>query len=125
MSQHEDYNVSMEEWHHIHKLDAPSGTSITLAQDIINQIDRINKYNLIEDKFVGNSNNELPIVAHREGEIPGTHAIKYESDLDTIEIVHTAKSRQSFALGAVLVAEWINGKDNVYTMEDFLAHTND
>ncbi len=125
MAQHEAYEISMEEWHHIHKLDAPSGTSITLAQNIVNQIDRIKNYKLIEDISVKYSNSDLPIIAHREGEIPGTHAIKYESELDSIEIIHTAKSRKSFALGAVLVAEWMKGKNKLFTMEDFLASTND
>lgn len=125
MNSYDNYQVSMEEWHHIHKLDAPSGTSITLLQDIVNQIDRIKEFKLIEEQTSFLQPGVIPVKAYREGEIPGTHAIKYGSELDTIEIIHTARKRESFAIGAVLVAEWMRDKTGVFSMDDFLEDSHD
>jgi 4-hydroxy-tetrahydrodipicolinate reductase len=107
MNQFPSYDVSMEEIHHIHKLDAPSGTAITLAEAITENIDRKNK-------------SDLSIRSLREGEAPGTHEVCYESDADCISIRHEAKNRQGFALGAVLAAEYIRGKKGFLTMDDML-----
>ncbi len=110
------YEVSMEETHHVHKRDAPSGTAVTLAEGIINQCERLNKWTLSKPK-----EGEIPIKAIREKEIPGTHTIKYRTEVDEIEIKHEAYSRQGFVKGAVLVAEWIVDKRGVLTMDDFLS----
>ena len=114
MTPQKEYKVAMEETHHIHKLDAPSGTAITLAEDIINNSDAIN-WKLDE---VGE--NTISIKSLREGEVPGTHSIKYKSPIDEITIEHKAHNRTGFALGAVIAAEWIAGKKGVYKMEDVL-----
>ena len=111
-----EYDVVLEEIHHTQKLDAPSGTAITLADDIVTAIDRKSTWRLNEFKSV----EELQIVAKRLGKVPGTHTISYDSDVDTIEISHVAKSRKGFALGAVLAAEFMKGKVGVYGMKDLL-----
>ena len=109
------YNISMEEIHHTKKLDAPSGTAITLAEDIIKHTSK-NKWTV----DVTSSNDELPIVAKRIPDIPGTHAIEYKSEVDTIDIKHTAHNRQGFALGAVIASEWLLYKKGIFTMKDVL-----
>lgn len=110
------YDVSMTEIHHIHKLDAPSGTAITLADDIIAAIDRKKEWKL----ETAEKPEELAIHAIREGEVPGIHEITYDSDVDFIRIGHQAKSRAGFALGAVLAAEFTAGKKGFLGMEDLL-----
>jgi 4-hydroxy-tetrahydrodipicolinate reductase len=116
MNSFSNYNVSVEEIHHTRKLDAPSGTAITLAGDIIALIDRKSKWELNEETEKQN----LKIKAVREDDIPGTHIVTYESDVDYIKIKHVARNRQGFAFGAVLAAEFILGKTGVYTMNDLL-----
>lgn len=116
MNRFPDYDVRMEETHHIHKLDAPSGTAITLAQGILAHIDRKEKWVLNE---TGRSD-ELPIKAIREGEVPGIHTVIYESDADSIRITHDARSRKGFALGAVMAAEFTRGKKGFLEMKDML-----
>lgn len=108
------YNVNMEEIHHIHKLDAPSGTAITLAEGVIAHSD-YTKWTLENPK-----ENEIQIDAIREGEVPGTHTVTYNSPIDAIEIKHTAHNREGFALGAVIAAEWLAGKQGIFTMKDVL-----
>lgn len=115
MNKYNDYDVSMEEIHHIHKLDKPSGTAITLANQIISKVDRKSGWSL--DK---NKENQLYIKDIREGEVPGTHIIKYHSEIDDIEIMHKAHNRKGFALGAVIAAEFLNGKKGIYTMQDII-----
>ncbi|WP_299260972.1 4-hydroxy-tetrahydrodipicolinate reductase [uncultured Aquimarina sp.] len=110
----EGYNIHMEEIHHTQKLDAPSGTAITLAEGIIENTDK-DAWQL--DK--GNDN-EIPIVAKRIENVPGTHTVTYTSAVDDIEIKHTAHNRQGFALGAVVAAEWLSGKTGVFGMKDVL-----
>lgn len=109
-----DYHVSMEEIHHTQKLDSPSGTAISLANGIIENTDYVNwtLENPIE--------NEIYIDAKRIENIPGTHAVFYDSKLDQIEIKHTAHSREGFALGSVIAAEWLVGKKGVFTMKNVL-----
>ena len=116
MSKHDDYNVSVKEIHHIHKLDAPSGTAITIAEDIIEKLPH--KSSWVNDST--DSKDVLSILSEREGEVPGTHQISYHSTIDSITISHEAHSRQGFALGAVIAAEWLNGKQGIYTMQDVL-----
>ncbi|MCG1035566.1 4-hydroxy-tetrahydrodipicolinate reductase [Polaribacter sargassicola] len=115
MSSLEDYNISMEEIHHTKKLDAPSGTAITLAEGIIENTTK-NDWEL-GDKA---SEENIPIVAKRIPEVPGTHTVWYDSEVDSIEIKHTAHSRKGFALGAVVAAEWILDKKGVFSMKDVL-----
>jgi 4-hydroxy-tetrahydrodipicolinate reductase len=111
----EGYNISMEEIHHTLKLDAPSGTAITLAEGIIENSSK-NNWELGEKT----SEENIAIVAKRIPDVPGTHTVWYESKVDTIEIKHTAHSRKGFALGAVIAAEWIADKTGVFSMKDVL-----
>lgn len=115
MNKYEEYDVSMEEIHHIHKLDKPSGTAITLANQVIENLKRKTKWS-IEDK----GKDTLFIKDIREGEVPGTHIIRYKSEVDSIEIMHEAHNRKGFALGAVLAAEFLKGKTGIYTMNDLI-----
>lgn len=115
MNKYPDYEVSMEEIHHIHKLDKPSGTAITLASQVIEKIDRKKRWS-ISDK----NDDTLFIKDIRQGEVPGTHIIRYQSAVDDIEIMHKAHNRKGFALGAVLAAEFMQSKKGVYTMSDLL-----
>ena len=110
------YDVRMVETHHVHKLDAPSGTAITLAEGLIDNIERKNKW--VEGKE--SAEDEIGICSVREGEVPGIHTVIYESDVDTISITHDAKSRMGFALGAVVAAEFTCGKKGFLTMQDML-----
>ena len=99
MNNHEQYQASMKEIHHTHKLDTPSGTAISLAEDM---------------------QGEIHIESKRTGEVPGTHIINYQSEIDTIEIKHEAHNRKGFALGAIIAAEWIKNKKGVFSMSDML-----
>jgi len=110
------YDVSMEEIHHIHKLDSPSGTAITLAEGILGNIDRKTQWKEAAEGLP----NDLLIHSEREGEVPGIHEIFYESEADIISIKHNAKNRKGLALGAVLAAEFIKGKKGFFTMNDML-----
>lgn len=111
-----NYDVSMEETHHIHKLDAPSGTAITLAEGILEELQRKISWTVGKPE----SEQELVIKAFREGEVPGIHSVIYESEVDSIRITHDAKSREGFALGAVLAAEFTQGKKGFLGMGDML-----
>lgn len=115
MAKFNQYSASMEEIHHTQKLDAPSGTAISLAKDIIKNSEYSNW--TIEQEH---TKNELFIDAKRIENVPGTHSVFYTSEVDTIEIKHTAHSRDGFALGSVIAAEWILGKKGVFTMRDVL-----
>uniref|UniRef100_UPI004047F9BC 4-hydroxy-tetrahydrodipicolinate reductase n=1 Tax=Mariniflexile sp. TaxID=1979402 RepID=UPI004047F9BC len=115
MSTLEQYHVTMEEIHHTQKLDAPSGTAISLANDII-----ANNSNFEAWKLDEAGEKTIPIVAKRIEDVPGTHTINYKSEVDTITIEHVAHTRQGFALGAIIAAEWIAGKTGVFTMNDVL-----
>jgi 4-hydroxy-tetrahydrodipicolinate reductase len=116
LNEHEAYEVSLEETHHTAKLDSPSGTAITLANNIINNLDRKDVWK--NEKTA--KDYELDIISHRLENVPGTHSVKYESDIDSIELIHTAKSRVGFAKGAVLAAEWLADKKGVFTMGNLL-----
>lgn len=120
MNNYLQYDVSLEETHHTEKLDAPSGTAITLANDIIGSIDKKKKWVNVKSGSDSSKSKEVIIVSKRENNVPGTHVIKYDSDVDSIEIKHSAHSREGFALGAVLAAEWIVGKKGVFGMGDML-----
>jgi len=116
MDKFPDYNVEIEETHHTQKLDAPSGTAITLAEGIIDNNKRVENWD--KEKF--NSETSMPIKSFREGSVSGNHKIIYESSFDKISIEHDAKSRKGFALGAILAAEFIIGKKGYFTMNDIL-----
>jgi len=116
MSKWEGYEISIEETHHIHKQDAPSGTAIMLANDIIRNIERKEKW----VKEISGNPDELGIKSFRTENIPGFHLVKYESEEDIIEIRHNAKSRRGFAHGAIMAAQWMIGKTGYFEMQDFL-----
>lgn len=110
------YIPSIEETHHIHKLDSPSGTAINLANDIINKFEEINYWK----NDLSTSKGELSIISKREGEITGEHTVTYQSEVDEITISHSAKNRKGFALGAIIAAEFLLGKKGVFTMSELL-----
>ena len=114
MKPFQEYSVGIEEIHHTQKLDAPSGTAITLAEQIIGNSDYTGW------KLGDAENNEIPVTAKRIENVPGTHTISYDSKVDTIRIEHIAHSREGFALGAVIAAEWLKNKKGVFSMKDVL-----
>ena len=116
MNNYPMYDIKMEETHHTQKLDAPSGTAITLAKGIIENVGR--KTNWVCD--TEGSLDDLVITSKRIDPAPGTHVVTYDSPIDAIEITHTAHSREGFATGAVLAAEWLFGKKGVFSMKDML-----
>jgi 4-hydroxy-tetrahydrodipicolinate reductase len=116
MNNFPQYEVEMEEVHHTQKLDAPSGTAISLANDIIKQINRKTQWQLDGQ----DSPEKLKISAVRRDTVPGIHTIKYDSEIDFIEMTHSAKNRQGLALGAIIAAEFIADKKGVYSMDDIL-----
>ena len=115
MRKFSQYSVSMQEIHHTQKLDAPSGTAISLANQIIENSE-YQDWTLNQNTLP----NEIYIDAQRIENIPGTHSVNYNSDVDSIEIIHTAHNREGFALGAVIAAEWLVGKNGIFTMKDVL-----
>lgn len=115
MGQHKQYDASITEIHHTQKLDAPSGTAITLAEGILPHTDK-NIWALEEDA----KEMDLPIRAERLPDVPGTHTVDYNSETDKISIEHIAHNRDGFALGAVVAAEWVSGKSGIFTMKDVL-----
>jgi len=115
MNQQPTYSVAVEEIHHTQKKDSPSGTAISIAEQIIAAVDRKTSWSL-----EAGSAEELPITALREEGVPGTHTVTYDSAVDRIDIIHTAHNRDGFALGAVLAAEFIAGKKGIFTMSNVL-----
>lgn len=115
MNKYDNYNVEMEEIHHIHKLDKPSGTAISLANQVLEKIERKINWSITD-----HHPETLFIKDVREGEVPGTHIIKYSSAVDDIEIMHKAHNRKGFAMGAVIAAEYLNGKKGIFTMNDLI-----
>lgn len=120
MDAQSNYNIALEEIHHTQKLDAPSGTAVTLAEGILERIDRVERYALQQEAQEAASDSCIPITARRIGDTPGTHVIRYDSTLDTLEIKHTAKGRTGFATGALMAAKWLIGKKGVFGMSDLL-----
>ncbi|MBX9782520.1 MAG: 4-hydroxy-tetrahydrodipicolinate reductase [Chitinophagaceae bacterium] len=116
MNQHKEYNIHLTEIHHTQKKDAPSGTAISLAEQILEQVGRKTKW--VND--VALNANELSIISERIDPAPGTHTVKYSSTVDDIEITHTAHNRTGFALGAVLAAEFLKGKEGFFGMKEAL-----
>lgn len=123
MNNYPYYDVQVEEIHHTQKLDSPSGTAITIAEGIIDNLDnKAGWVNILTGDATANdsaiANNQLLIESHRIDSVPGTHTVIYDSEVDTIEFKHTAHNRNGFALGAVLAAEWIKDKKGFYSVED-------
>lgn len=116
MASHPEYRLSLSETHHTEKKDAPSGTAVTLASGILKENTTFQNWHLGTEEKPGS----IPIEALRIAGVPGTHAVRYDSPIDTIEITHTAHSRDGFALGAVLAAEFLAGKKGVFSMQDVL-----
>ena len=128
MNRYPQYEVQVEEIHHVHKLDSPSGTAMTIAEGIVENLTRKNEW---VNELVGKSDNnviakpnQLLIESHRIEEVPGTHTVIYSSEIDEIEFKHTAHSRAGFALGAVLSAEWLNTKKGFFTIDDMFDFSN-
>ena len=132
MNRFPQYDVAMEETHHVHKLDHPSGTAITLAEDIVKEIDRIDEWRPTLNPSqregsdessellpqLGEAGRGLPIYSYREGEVPGIHCVRYDSEADCITITHDAHSRKGFALGAVLAAEYTKDHEGLLSIGD-------
>ena len=116
MNKYNEYTVSIEEAHHIKKLDAPSGTAISLAKGIINEHDRYSSWH--KGNIEGNGS--IPVESIREGEVPGVHIVKWDSDVDSISLLHESKNRKGLAFGAVIAAEFIAKRVGVFTMEDVM-----
>jgi 4-hydroxy-tetrahydrodipicolinate reductase len=116
MNTQADYDVKMKEIHHVHKKDAPSGTAISLAEDLLGVIERKSRW--VNRK--AQNGEELEVLSERKDDVPGTHEVVYSSEIDELLIRHTAHNRKGFALGAVLAAEWLPGKKGVFTMADVL-----
>ncbi len=116
MNEFPQYDVELEETHHVHKLDHPSGTAITLAEEIVAEVDRLKGWE--ESSGGAGGGSLLPIRSIRRGEVPGIHTIRYDSDADCITITHDAHSRRGFALGAVLAAEYTNKHEGLLTISD-------
>ena len=118
LNKHDQYKIALQEIHHTEKIDKPSGTALTLAEDIIKGTD------YKDWSFKNNTNKTIKMESIRENNVPGTHKVKYDSEIDSIEITHTAHSRKGFALGAVVAAEWIIDKKGVFNMTDMINDTN-
>jgi 4-hydroxy-tetrahydrodipicolinate reductase len=127
MKNYPEYDLSMDEIHHTQKLDAPSGTAITTAEEIMEEYTSKKRWvneivtNEDQEKNTFSKKDELLIRSYREDSVPGTHTVFYDSEVDTIEFTHTAHSRKGFAKGAVIAAEWLVGKKGIYTMTDMLS----
>lgn len=117
MNERAEYAPSVTEIHHVHKLDAPSGTAVTLVNELIAQANRFSGWELAPTLPKAG---EIPVTAVREGEVPGTHVVKWQSATDEISIEHRAHSRAGFASGAILAAKWLAGKRGVFSMKDVL-----
>ena len=119
MNDHSEYKAAITEIHHTQKIDAPSGTAVSLAKDLISNHSAYSSWKLKEEAR-NFEKNDLPISAIREENIPGTHIINYTSDIDTLSIIHQAHNRKGFALGAIVAAEYIHNKQGIFTMSDIL-----
>lgn len=119
MNERPEYSASITEIHHIHKLDAPSGTAISIAADIVSKTARLHHYHLASGT-AATPPDDIPIDAIREGETPGTHQVHWKSAIDEINIEHKAHSRAGFAWGALTAARWLHGKSGVFSMSDVL-----
>ncbi len=120
MANQVEYVPSLEETHHLHKLDAPSGTAVTIANDMMLENNKIESWTLGEGKPPVTRDGQLAVTSYRLPDVPGTHIVTYESPIDTIQLSHTAHSREGFALGAVIAAEFLQHKKGTFTMQDVI-----
>jgi 4-hydroxy-tetrahydrodipicolinate reductase len=121
MNDYAEYNVSMEEVHHTQKLDAPSGTAITTAENILSEYTHKKGWECPQSEdFTSSDTKKISIEAIRQDNVPGIHRVYWKSEIDCIEIAHTAYNRKGFATGAVVAAEWLVGKKGIYTMKDLM-----
>lgn len=120
MEGHDEYKPSIEEIHHTEKLDAPSGTAVSLANDILFENKNISSWVHNEKVAPIVQSDQLAVTSQRISGVPGTHVVSYESEIDKIELKHTAHNRKGFALGSVIAAEWLAGKKGIYTMQDVI-----
>ena len=120
MTPHTEYKATVNEVHHLQKLDAPSGTAVSLANDILLENSNLSSWVHQENEPPNTTQGQIGITSHREEGVPGTHIIEYNSEIDTIQLKHTAHSRKGFALGSVVAAEWIMGKKGIFTMQDLI-----
>lgn len=120
MSGQSGYKAMMEEIHHLQKLDAPSGTAITLANDILENNSDYISWVHDQEKKPHTNDQQLAIISHRKPDVPGTHSISYHSEIDSITITHEAHNRKGFAMGAVIAAEWLYQRKGIFTMNDVL-----
>lgn len=123
MNNYPSYNCSVTEIHHTEKKDAPSGTGITIAEGIIKEMDQFSNWENVKSTELTSTSN-LSLASERLPNVPGTHDVVYENEIDKIEISHTAHNRKGFALGSVIAAEWISNKKGVFTMSDVLGLEN-
>ncbi len=128
MNNYPAYEVSVEEIHHLQKLDAPSGTAITISEDILMEIDKkqnwVNEFKTDSAEDLAFQEDQLVIKSIREDKVPGTHIVKYSSDIDDIALIHTAHNRNGFAFGAVLAAEWLIGKKGFFEVKEMFEFNN-
>ena len=120
MTDHTEYKASIQEIHHLDKIDAPSGTAVSIANDMISENDNFNSWIHNENTPPQTQDEQVGVTSFRVKGVPGTHAIEYKSEIDDIKLTHVAHNRKGFALGAVIAAEWIQGKKGIYTMQDLI-----
>ena len=120
MNAQQGYRVELEEIHHTQKLDAPSGTAVTLAEGLLEQLQHLERYELQAERPAQVAHNVVPIYAERVGDTPGTHVVAYHATIDSLEIKHTAHGREGFASGALMAAKWLQNKTGVFGMSDLL-----
>lgn len=120
LSDHPEYQAEIEEIHHLQKLDAPSGTALEIAKGIVSYNQNYNDWKTGLNEKPEVKSDELPIIAKREPDVPGTHTVNYTSEIDTISLTHQAHNRKGFALGAVIAAEWLQNKKGIFTMSNIL-----
>lgn len=120
ISDYPEYIASIEETHHTEKLDSPSGTAVSLANDVMLENSQISSWIHSDEVPAKQTHNQLGVTSYRRKDVPGTHVVKYDSGIDSIEIKHIAHNRKGFALGAVIAAEWIIDKKGVFTMKDII-----
>lgn len=120
MAPHREYKVEVSETHHTQKIDSPSGTAASIANDILLENKNISSWIHNENDTPATARGQFGVVSHRIEGVPGTHDVTYSSEIDTLEIKHTAHSRKGFALGAVLAAEWVQNKKGIFTMQDVI-----
>ena len=119
----DSYRPEISETHHIHKLDHPSGTAVTLAEELVERVGRLSGWKEC-DREEATPEGKLPVYYERRGEVPGIHSVRWESDVDSITLTHDAKSRRGFAVGAVVASEWLRGRNGFFTMKDVFPFLN-